>query len=420
MHNNISDLSYLKSPEFDTHVANTIENTLFETTENMQKTAQTVGDFINDYLDNGRNMPIQTWLLKRFDLYPTIWESEQDKVDTAKLIIGTIENLVENQLAVEAHLQKGKTLANFLNRKIETVANQLQQDSTEFAQDLMVGVQQANSKFGELYLGKTEDLTPIENNKSSLSVARNIEKRLMLNANFNLGLAGAKSVGTRLWNAVKGKENLSRSDELVSILRSAVDSAENKGIQIAIAGGFVVSAKSGWVKNVFDVVDVIEDKITRTREWVSNLTLNVADGWNDLRIIDQVERGAIMAVDATKEKAKFTVAKVATKLEQASETFLSQGGKKLGEKIGASLGGILSPAGAAIGGAIGGFVGEKVGKVINDKVVKPLIDRGKKIANRAIDAVADTAKSVISTVKEGVESVWEEVKNSKLNPFNWF
>lgn len=171
------------------------------------------------------------------------------------------------------------------------------------------------------------------------------------------------------------KKNLSRNEELTRIIRSSIESAENKGVQVAISGGVVVSAKKGWIKNVFDGVEKIENAIEKARETanrIQNTVLNVAEGWNDVRILDKVEQGLLLATDVAAEKAKFAVAKTATKIEQASKTWLKKKGASLGAWIGRSIGTLFSPAGAALGGAVGSYLGDKCGEWTHEKVAKPL------------------------------------------------
>ncbi|MGX2951294.1 glycine zipper domain-containing protein [Ursidibacter sp. B-7004-1] len=174
---------------------------------------------------------------------------------------------------------------------------------------------------------------------------------------------------------------------------------------------------------MFDTVEKIENTIERAREKLSriqDLTLNVADGWNDLRLLDQVERGVLQAVDVTAEKAKFTAAKVISKLEKQATNWLKIKGGALGTKIGAVLGSLLGPAGTAIGGAIGGFLGEQAGEWVGDKVVKPLANTARKVAEKAIDTVKTVAKTVVSmgkqVVKKGIEFVGD-IANKVLNLF---
>ncbi|XHN44379.1 hypothetical protein O1Q81_00385 [Lonepinella sp. MS14436] len=160
---------------------------------------------------------------------------------------------------------------------------------------------------------------------------------------------------------------------------------------------------------MFDVAENVENRIGQIRDNITKLTLNVSEGWNDLRIFDAVERKAIDYVEATKEKAKFAVAKAATYLERTATNVVKKGTTVAGRGIGTAVGSLFGPAGAAIGGTVGAFVGEWVGEKIGEKVVKPLINKGKEIANKAIDYVADTAKSVVSTGVEVVKDVVSSV-----------
>lgn len=426
----------LKTDEFQQKLTEQAENAIFSDQSGAENTARTIGDFVDDYLENGRHQPLDSWLVGRFSQYSDIWENEQEKIDTARTIIQAVEDVVRNQVEIEKHLQKGKSLANFLNKRIDEVAKANDVKAEWIGEILEQDLKQANADYVTFY---SEGQLPPEliapdydpniaglPNKTPrlpLDIARTITKNAELNANLNLAWAGAKSVGSRLWNAVTGKENLNRAEQLTEIIRSAVDSAENKGVQVAVSGGMVVSAKKGWVKGVFDGVEQIENAITRTRETLSrvaDLVLNVADGWNDVRILDKVERGVLKTVDVAAEKAKFVTAKIATAIEHKAETICRNVGSKAGRTVGTFLGGLLNPAAAAIGGQVGAYVGDVAGKYVSDKVVKPVTKVAKKVADKAIDFVADTAKSVVSKGKELVSDAIDYISESKLNPFNWF
>ncbi|MBV6541496.1 hypothetical protein HT667_08520 [Ursidibacter maritimus] len=413
----------LKSENYQLELAEQAQEVIFANQEAQQKTAQTINEFIDDYLVNGRNQPIKQWLVGRFSLYPELWENEQEKIETAQTIIEMIDCVVSNQVEIEQHIQKGKSLPNFIHKKIEKIAQENDVPSELIQQGIDIALNQGNLAHTELYLQQPIDLLPVAEQSQGLDGARQITEKLKLNANLNLAWYGAKAIGSRLFNSLTGQENRSRGEELLHIIRSAVDSAENKGVQVAVSGGMVVSAKKGWVRGVFDTVEKIENTIERAREKVSriqNLVLNVADGWNDLRLLDQVERGVLQEVDVTAEKAKFTAAKVISKLEKQATNWLKIKGGALGTKIGAVLGSLLGPAGTAIGGAIGGFLGEQAGEWVGDKVVKPLANTARKVAEKAIDTVKTVAKTVVSmgkqVVKKGIEFVGD-IASKVLNLF---
>lgn len=410
----------LKTDVFQQQLTEKAEEAIFPNKSAAENTARTIGDFVDDYLTHGRHQPIDTWLLGRFSQYPEIWDSEQEKIDTANTIIGVIDDVVRNQLAVEAHLQKGKTLANFLNKRIDEVAKIHNVNPSVLGEAVDLDLKQANADYLSLYSEGKLNL-PIEPSPTqTLDIARSITDHAVRNANLNFAWWGAKSIGSRLWNTVIGKENVSRAEQLTQIIRSSVDSAENKGVQVAVSGAMVVSAKKGFVKNVFDGVEQIENVIERTRERlgrVTDLVLNIADGWNDTRVLDKVERGVLKAVDVAAEKAKFTTAKIATAIERKAERVCREFGSKAGRTVGTLVGGLVNPAAAAIGGQIGAFVGDVVGKVASDKVVKPVVQAAKKVADKVIDVVADGAKTVISKTKEVVSSGWEKAKSALSSLF---
>lgn len=122
----------LKQDETQNALAEKAENTLFANDEAKKNTFQTIDAFLDDYLANGRHQPIDQWLKFRFDQYPDIWESEQEKIDTANTIISTIESLATNQVALEKHLEKrGKTVEGFYKNKINEIAQEYQLDATQ-------------------------------------------------------------------------------------------------------------------------------------------------------------------------------------------------------------------------------------------------------------------------------------------------
>ena len=398
----------LKQDETQNALAEKAENTLFANDEAKKNTFQTINAFLDDYLANGRHQPIDQWLKFRFEQYPDIWESEQEKIDTANTIISTIESLATNQVALEKHLEKrGKTVEGFYKNKINEIAQEYQLDATELAQNIDSSLAEANRNQLSVLTGQVMDLPAEESAITEKSI-----KRAKLNAQLNLMGYGLKSAGARLANAFLGKENLSHAEELQKIIRGAVDSAENKGVQIAVAGGVVISAKKGWIKDAFAGLDKLEEvagKAGAILSRVQDLTLNVANGWDDIRLFDKVEQGVISATEATAEKAKFVAAQTITNLEQKADLFLRQNGAKLGTKLGAMVGSLFSPAGAAIGGIVGGFLGEKAGGWVSDKVVKPMAETAKKVADKVIDTVKDTAKSFVSSVSSGIKSAARSV-----------
>lgn len=400
----------LKQDETQLTLAKQAEEALF-TDENAKKnTAQMINTFVDDYLNNGRQQPINQWLKSRFDQYPDIWESEQEKIDTTNTIINTIESLVCNQVELEKHLNKRKTIENFYQKKINQMAETYQFEVQELAQEVDAAVAEANCKQFGFLTGEVIDVPFEEKPLNEKTI-----QRAKFNANLNLAFWGIKSAGSRLANAFLNKENLSYAEELQKIIRGAVDTAENKGVQIAISGGAVVSAKKGWIKDAFEGLEKVEKVVGKAGAMlgrIQDLTLNVANGWNDVRLYDKVEQGVLSATEVAAEKAKFVAAQIITNLEQKADLFLRQNGAKLGAKIGAAVGSVFSPAGTVVGSIIGGFIGEKVGGYVSDKIVKPVAETAKRVANTVIDTIKDTAKSVVSSVTSAARSVMSSVSSA--------
>ncbi|WP_109432326.1 glycine zipper family protein [Aggregatibacter segnis] len=407
----------LKQDETQLTLAKQAEEALF-TDENAKKnTAQMINTFVDDYLNNGRQQPINQWLKSRFDQYPDIWESEQEKIDTTNTIINTIESLVCNQVELEKHLNKRKTIENFYQKKINQMAETYQFEVQELAQEVDAAVAEANCKQFGFLTGEVIDVPFEEKPLNEKTI-----QRAKFNANLNLAFWGIKSAGSRLANAFLNKENLSYAEELQKIIRGAVDTAENKGVQIAISGGAVVSAKKGWIKDAFEGLEKVEKVVGKAGAMlgrIQDLTLNVANGWDDVRLYDKVEQGVLSATEVAAEKAKFVAAQIITNLEQKADLFLRQNGAKLGAKLGAVVGSVFGPAGTGVGSIIGGFIGEKVGGYVSDKIVKPVAETAKRVANTVIDTVKDTAKSVVSSVTSAARSVVSSVSSAVSSFFGW-
>jgi hypothetical protein len=408
----------LKQDETQLTLAKQAEEALFTDENTKKNTAQMINTFVDDYLNNGRQQPINQWLKSRFDQYPDIWESEQEKIDTTNTIINTIESLVCNQVELEKHLNKRKTIENFYQKKINQMAETYQFEVQELAQEVDAAVAEANCKQFGFLTGEVIDVPFEEKPLNEKTI-----QRAKFNANLNLAFWGIKSAGSRLANAFLNKENLSYAEELQKIIRGAVDTAENKGVQIAISGGAVVSAKKGWIKDAFEGLEKVEKVVGKAGAMlgrIQDLTLNVANGWNDVRLYDKVEQGVLSATEVAAEKAKFVAAQIITNLEQKTDLFLRQNGSKLGAKIGAAVGSVFSPAGTVLGSIIGGFIGEKVGGYVSDKIVKPVTETAKRVANTVIDATKEFVKDAFSAVSDLAERSWNAIKESKLNPCNWF
>ena len=407
----------LKQDETQLTLAKQAEEALF-TDENAKKnTAQMINTFVDDYLNNGRQQPINQWLKSRFDQYPDIWESEQEKIDTINTIINTIESLVCNQVELEKHLNKRKTIENFYQKKINQMAETYQFEVQELAQEVDAAVAEANCKQFGFLTGEVIDVPFEEKPLNEKTI-----QRAKFNANLNLAFWGIKSAGSRLANAFLNKENLSYAEELQKIIRGAVDTAENKGVQIAISGGAVVSAKKGWIKDAFEGLEKVEKVVGKAGAMlgrIQDLTLNVANGWDDVRLYDKVEQGVLSATEVAAEKAKFVAAQIITNLEQKADLFLRQNGAKLGAKLGAVVGSVFGPAGTGVGSIIGGFIGEKVGGYVSDKIVNPVAETAKRVANTVIDTVKDTAKSVVSSVTSAARSVVSSVSSAVSSFFGW-
>lgn len=371
-----------------------LENAIFMNEEAKIKTIQLINTFIEDYLRNGKHHPINEWLTSHLDLHSKIWKNEQEKLDIINTIINTIETLTQNQTELQAHLNKRKSIENFYQKKINDFAQEYNINPEELFQNIETELLKSNQFRLTLLTGESFEFDHTDEQDNI-----NLTKWTRFNADLNIALLLMKRAAYRITNAFLGKENISYEAELQKILSSALNSSENKGIQIAISAAVIIAAKNGWIKESFDYLERIENKIENTRESINlalYITLQVATSWDTLIILHKIQQGVLATTDLFAEITKFKVTKIITLITKKADFLFRSNGAYIGSLLGSALGGLLlGNIGSALGGFIFSYLVEKYCKEKSDEFI---ISFSKKIiilSEQAIDSIKETINRTI-------------------------
>lgn len=411
-------LELLQNDDFQYQLAKQAENLIFSEKSHAENTAGIIGEFLTGYLNKDKEQSLQSWLIEGFSTYSDIWQNDQEKSETAQSIIRVVENVVATKMELDTHLQSGKSLANFLSKQIKNIAEKNNLNAVDLAKNVDSELIQANRQFTEFYIGgelpselKIEPEIP-STLDNILDVARSIEKSTEFNTNLDLSWWSTKSLCSELWNNVVEETNTEIKEQLKQIMSSSINSIENKGIKVALSAGMIIAEKKGWISGIFDREE-LENTIVQSNHLarVIDLTLNISDGWNDVRLLDNVENGLYRVTDIIAEKAQFMTAKMITAISYKSEYYCGELGAQAGEQLGRMIGGLFNPAASIIGGIVGSYVGKIVGYKAGQAVITPIVETAKKVSKRAIDCVKDITQQGISKAKELGYELYNKVKS---------
>lgn len=206
------------------------------------------------------------------------------------------------------------------------------------------------------------------------AIARELGKQALVGACITAGMQGVRILGRRAWNALTGKANPSADEDLREFFTSSLSSCTHVGIQVAVSGGLVVAAKSGWLGQVFK-------KTPAGR---------VADmayiGLQNAKVLYKLGTGELTNAEALDAMGATTV-----------DCILSLAAASEGATMGLAIGSLLGPVGAAVGGFVGGVAGGIAGSAVAGAVY----EGSKRIARQAID----TAAKAMSRIGEGVTAL---------------
>lgn len=204
-------------------------------------------------------------------------------------------------------------------------------------------------------------------------VAKKIGKQALIGAGLVAGFHGARVFGRRMWNSLLGKENHSLSEDLQEFFESSLKSSAQVGVQVAVSGAIVVSAKNGWLGSIL------------RKSPAKNLAAIAYVGMENAKVLYKLAKGELTGIEAVDAMGK-TTASLTISLAAASA----------GAVKGASIGMVFGPIGAVAGGLIGSIAGGMAG----GKVGEYIYDGGKSIVKSAISLVNSTASAVSEGLKK--------------------
>ncbi len=220
------------------------------------------------------------------------------------------------------------------------------------------------------------------NEVNRIEIAKSIGKQALVGAAIACGFQGARILGRRVWNFLRGKENPPASEDLREFFESSVKSAGHIGAQTAVSGAVLVAARSGWINLL---------KYTPA----STIAGIVHVGMENAKVLWKFAKGELNGVEALDAMGNCRASAIGG---------LAGAGK--GTVMGAKLGLVLGPPGAMIGGFVGGVVGGLAGSKIGEAVYE------------VRKAIVKTAAKVVKSAFEGTVEVVKNVGRA-LNPRNW-
>ena len=213
------------------------------------------------------------------------------------------------------------------------------------------------------------------NEVNRIEIAKQFGKAAAVNAALACGFQGARILGRRVWNFVRGKQNPPASEDLREFFESSIKSAGHVGAQTAVSGAVVVAAKSGWINAL---------KHTPVGKIVGIVHVGVENA----KVLYKLAKGELSAEQAMDAMGNCTASGVGGIVGAAK-----------GAAIGAAFGG---PLGAFVGGVVGGIAGTKIGEAVYEGG-KTIVMTAAKVVKNVVEGAVETAKAV----------------GRILNPFNW-
>ena len=212
------------------------------------------------------------------------------------------------------------------------------------------------------------------NDVNRIEIAKGIGKQAAANAAMVCVFQGARILGRRVWNSLRGKENQSASEDLREFFESSIKGATHVGVQTAVSGAVVVAVKNGLIKSLQNTP-------------VGHIVNVVHVGMENAKVFWKFAKG-----DLTVEET----------LDAVGTTTASAIGGLAGVAKGIALGSAMGPVGSFVGGIVGGIAGSKIGEAV--------WIGSKAIIKAAAKAVASALEGTVQMVKSGLRT---------SNPLNW-
>jgi len=368
-----------------TRQADRLSQLAFADPSSAPKAVEVIRSFIRSYDQHRSEMPLDQWLIQEFHKYPHLWQNNAEVERVALTLINSISRTNQHKASLQRHLDKGKSAANWLAKELEQDA----QDNPELKLSEYAGQVQGMLASANVALAQILDpgdiasnpsavvgelQPPVWDDSSRLDIAKDINRQALLNAALNASYHGARILGQRTWNWLRGEQNAPASTALQAFFDSSLKSAEHVGAQVAVSGGVMVAAKSGWLRVSGDA----------QAEQVATTTYI---GLERAKALYQLGQGDILADTAINAIEQATMV-AARSLAQAVEEKATQ----LGATWGAALGSVFGPGGTAIGGVVGGVAGRAAGKAVG-----MLIEKG---GRKVVEAAGKVIRNVVNVVKD--------------------
>lgn len=382
----------------------------FADTASAPKAVAVIWSFIRSYDQHRSEMPLEQWLTQELNKYPQLWERNAEVVAVARTLINSISRTNQHKASLQQHLDKGKSAVNWLARELEQDAqNNPELNLGEYAGQVQSMLASANVSLAQALdpdlrhstvpgdvTGSSSILAEAQptfwDETSRLEISREINKQALLNAALNASYHGARILGQRTWNWLRGEENAPASVAMQAFFDSSLKSADHVGAQVAVSGGVMVAARSGWLSFFRNA----------SAEEVATTTYV---GLERAKALYKLGQGDILA-DTAINSIEQTTMVAARSLAQAVE----QKGSELGAQWGAALGTVFGPGGTAIGGVVGGVVGRAAGKAIGN-----LIEKG---GRKVVEVASKVVRKVVGTIKDVATKAAECVSDFFSSLFN--
>jgi len=377
---------------------------VFADTSSAPKAIDVIWRFIRSYDQHCNAMPLDQWLIQELNNYSHLWANSTEVESVAHALIASISSTNQHKASLLRHLEKGKSPANWLAKELEQDAQDNPElDLSEYAGQVRDMLASANVMLARtLEPGGVQATRPVDvmhrpssvlidtppvawDETSRLEIAKDINSQALLNAALNASCHGARILGQRTWNWLRGHENAPASEALQAFFDSSLKSATHVGAQVAVSGGVMVAAKSGWLSGLRDT----------PAEAVATTTYM---GLERAKVLYKLGQGEILA-DTAINAIEQTTMVAARSLAQAVENKATQ----LGAQWGAALGSAFGPGGTAIGGVVGGFAGRVAGKAVG-----VLIENG---GRKVVEVASQVVRKVVNGVKEVGAAVVDGIKN---------
>ena len=204
------------------------------------------------------------------------------------------------------------------------------------------------------------------NDVNRIEIAKSIGKQALLASAIACGFQGARILGRRAWNFLRGRENPPASEDLREFFESSVKSAGHVGAQTAVSGAVVVAVKSGWIK-------ALKNTPVGTIVGIIHVAMENA------KVLFKLAKGELNGEEALDAMANCTASAIGG---------LVGAGK--GAAVGAMIGG---PIGLVVGGVVGGIAGSKIGEAVYEGG-KTIVKTAGRVVGNVYEGVVETVKSV--------------------------